>query len=341
LPKWIATGRAERGELLAEEIDGVAWRLHAGPAAKVMARLANCQRRLGDIARLFVGLQTDADEVFILEERGRRRGQARCFSAATDQEHWFEAAHLKPFLKGSLDVRRYAFSGAAKLLIFPYRNTGGASSLIPAKEYVEQFPLTWAYLEANKSRLSKRAKGSLGSAWYGYVYKKNHLRFEQPKILAPAIARGACFAWDADGKYYFVGSGGGGGGGYGIVPDETTGWSPLFLLGVLNSSLSSFYLNKTSTVFRGGYIALNRQYIASLPLPVLDPAQKTGQSRHDLMVKLVAQMLELHPRLAAARTPTEQSALERQIAAADGQINRLIYDLYALTAEEIKIVEAS
>ena len=35
------------------------------------------------------------------------------------------------------------------------------------------------------------------------------------------------------------------------------------------------------------------------------------------MVALVEQMLELHRQLAAARTPQEQTALERQIAATD------------------------
>ena len=57
------------------------------------------------------------------------------------------------------------------------------------------------------------------------------------------------------------------------------------------------------------------------------------------MVKLVEQMLELHQQLAAARTPQEQTALERQIAATDTQIDRLVYDLYGLTEDEIKIVE--
>ena len=326
---------------MAEEIDGVAWNLHVGPTATIMRRLAKCEQRLKDIAHLFVGLQTDADDVFILEETGRKRGQVRCASAATELEHWFETDHLKPFLKGSLDVRRYALSGAPKFLIFPYRNTADKSVLISPEDYAEQFPLTWEYLQAKKARLSKRAKGKLGSAWYGYVYKKNHLRFEQPKILAPAIAQGACFAWDAEGKHYFVGSGGGGGGGYGIVPSQEIGWSPLFVLGLLNSTLTTFYLKKTSSVFRGGYIALNRQYIEDIPLPTIDAKVNSDKSQHDQMVKLVEQMLELRKRLSAAKTPQEKTSLERQSAATDTQIDRMVYHLYGLTADEVKIVEGN
>jgi hypothetical protein len=45
--------------------------------------------------------------------------------------------------------------------------------------------------------------------------------------------------------------------------------------------------------------------------------------------------------LAAARTPQEQTVLSRQITATDTQIDRLVYDLYDLTEEEIQIVEGA
>ena len=42
---------------------------------------------------------------------------------------------------------------------------------------------------------------------------------------------------------------------------------------------------------------------------------------------------------AVARTPQEQEMLLREIEATDGQINRLVYGLYELTEEEVRIVE--
>ena len=57
------------------------------------------------------------------------------------------------------------------------------------------------------------------------------------------------------------------------------------------------------------------------------------------MVALVEQMLALHERHAAARTPHEQTVLQAQIDATDRQIDRLVYDLYGLTVEEVRIVE--
>jgi len=57
------------------------------------------------------------------------------------------------------------------------------------------------------------------------------------------------------------------------------------------------------------------------------------------MTQYVETMLALHKRLAAARTPDERSQLEQQIAATDRLIDQLVYRLYGLTDEEIRIVE--
>ena len=57
------------------------------------------------------------------------------------------------------------------------------------------------------------------------------------------------------------------------------------------------------------------------------------------MVDLVETMLKLHKDLPKAKTPHEQESLQRQIAATDGQIDALVYELYRLTEEEIRVVE--
>jgi hypothetical protein len=57
------------------------------------------------------------------------------------------------------------------------------------------------------------------------------------------------------------------------------------------------------------------------------------------MVKLVDRMLDLHKDLAAAKIPDEKTRIQREITATDSQIDRLVYNLYGLTEEEIKIIE--
>lgn len=46
-----------------------------------------------------------------------------------------------------------------------------------------------------------------------------------------------------------------------------------------------------------------------------------------------------HQQMALAKTPHHQTVLQGQMAATDRQIDRLVYQLYGLTAEEIRIVE--
>jgi len=56
------------------------------------------------------------------------------------------------------------------------------------------------------------------------------------------------------------------------------------------------------------------------------------------MVQLVQRMLDLNKSLAAAQTPNEKTALQRQITTTDQQIDKLVYELYDLTDDEIAIV---
>jgi hypothetical protein len=76
--------------------------------------------------------------------------------------------------------------------------------------------------------------------------------------------------------------------------------------------------------------------IKQLPIRIID---QTNQTTHDRIVALVEKMLDLHKQRAAVKTPHEQTALDRQISATDAQIDRLVYDLYGLTEDEIKLVE--
>ena len=58
-----------------------------------------------------------------------------------------------------------------------------------------------------------------------------------------------------------------------------------------------------------------------------------------MAVELLQAMLALHKRAAGAKTGHQQTSLSRQIEATDAQIDRLVYELYGLSEEEIAIVE--
>jgi len=57
------------------------------------------------------------------------------------------------------------------------------------------------------------------------------------------------------------------------------------------------------------------------------------------IVSLVDTMLSLHKRLATEQLPQRQEQIQREIDATDRQIDQLVYQLYGLTDDEIRIVE--
>jgi hypothetical protein len=57
------------------------------------------------------------------------------------------------------------------------------------------------------------------------------------------------------------------------------------------------------------------------------------------MVALVTQMLDLNKRLQDATLDHDKTLLFRQIEATDASIDKLVYELYGLTEEEIMVVE--
>lgn len=156
----------------------------------------------------------------------------------------------------------------------------------------------------------------------------------------PSIGKRASFVADLAGAYHFVGSGGGGGGGYGLTLKEGVNFSPLYLLGLLNSRLLDWAVKLSNSRFGQGYYSFNRQYIAPLPIRAPDPSVAGDRADHERMVAMVERMMALQGRLMTAKDAPGEKLIRQQIAALDRQIDRLVYQLYGLTDAEVAIVEA-
>jgi len=337
LAAWRDGAAGECGTVPAGRVTAAEWNFSVGAGAGLFERLGRMPVKLGDVAvRIFQGLVTGADPVFILENAG----DGSYFSAATQGHHRIEQALMHPLCKGSVDIRRYHIGRLNKSILFPYKLVQGKAGLLSAQELAQEYPNAWHYLQINRAALESRERGKWKHVrWYAFARSQNLSEMEQPKILTPSIARLASYALDTEDFYYFVGSGGGGGGGYGITLKPSSRMAYEYVLGLLNSRLLDLFLKSRSSPFSGGYYAYNRQYIEQLPMRPIDFGDPADAGRHARMVALVEGMLALHRRLAAARTPDERTRLERQIAATDREIDLLVYELYGLTAEEIEIVE--
>jgi len=78
-----------------------------------------------------------------------------------------------------------------------------------------------------------------------------------------------------------------------------------------------------------------------LPIRTIDFSHPADKVRHDVMISLVEQMLDLNKNLAKATIPYEKPMIQRRIDSTDNQIDTLVYELYGLTEGEIRIVEKS
>ncbi len=334
LDGWRLAGRAEQGHVPIKRLTPTEWTFSIGPSAELLARLRALPTKLSDVtSRIFQGIKTSADRIYIVEERGRKRDRVKVYSRQLEQECWLEPELLHPLVKGG-DSRRYCMTRTARLVLFPYAAKGGVVALIPAEDLCRRFPLTWDYLEANRNYLADREGGRMrGPKWYGYIYPKALDVMHLPKLFTPDIAPNAAFSRDETGDVFFTG---GVAGGYGLLVRPE--YSREYMLGLLNSRLLEWYVKQTATQMRGGWYSFEARFIRGLPIETCSLQDRAERTMHDKMVKLVERMLDLHKKLPKAKGATK-TAIERRIKATDRNIDQLVYELYGLSDKEIAIVE--
>jgi type I restriction-modification system DNA methylase subunit len=307
----------------------------------ILAKLSHNTAPLGKLAeRIFQGLVTSADKIYILEKCGElSKGLIKAYSRSLEQELELESALLKPLLSGKA-IERYGHPTPSQLLLFPYKVSEGKAELISPQEFSSTYPGCWEYLLQNRRALENREDGKMRhEKWYAYVYPKSLALHDRQKIMTGVLASKSRLTFDNDGVFYFMG--GGNAGGYGVVLKEANRKNYLYTLGLLNSSLLDFNLKKISSPFRGGFFSYARRYIEKLPIRCINFANPAEKKKHDDLVALVEKMLELNKRLAPLRNApcNELDELLREIERTDKEIDNLVYDLYELTEEERKIVE--
>ena len=108
-----------------------------------------------------------------------------------------------------------------------------------------------------------------------------------------------------------------------------------FLSSILSSKTLQFIFKFLGSPLQGKFYNLNKTFVEILPIYLASPEVQRP------FIELADQMLQLHKDNKIARTPQEKKYIERQINATDKQIDKLVYELYNLTDEEIRIIEDS
>ena len=102
-----------------------------------------------------------------------------------------------------------------------------------------------------------------------------------------------------------------------------------------------WYYKIASLTNKNSIAQVKKVQLDQLPIRWLDHAKDPEKKVHEQIAELVSGMLALHTQLAHAKSVAQKGITQRQIDATDAEINRLVYDLYGLTEQEIALIENS
>lgn len=322
-------GQRDAGELISNAAtDARPWTFAVGVGGRLIELLREQPLVLGDVTdRIFQGLKTGADSVYIVSYLTQQDGIVQVSSKATGQSHRLEADLLHPLIKGG-DSHAFEMMTTSRRIIFPYTAENGKNLLIDSTDLQRLYPLTWSYLEQCRHLLESRERGRWrGPSWYGYSRQQALDVIGLPKLFTPDLCLHASVSRDETGTQYFTG---GVAGGYGITPAD--GISALMLLALLNSRVIDSYVRMTSTPLRGGYFSWEARFIRTLPIPEIDNASR------DQLAEWAGEIERLKSRRGQSRTQTDSQMLDRQVTAILNNIDRLVCSLYGLDDSDMQLV---
>ena len=259
------------------------------------------------------GIKTGYNDAFIINTEKREEILRNC---RTEDERQRTAELIRPILRGR-DIKRYGYDWAGQWLIyipwhFPYQfdeSITGASEKAE-KAFKEQYPAVYNHMLEYKEPLSKRNKAETGIRYEWYAMQRWGAKywedFSKPKIIWGEISDKSKFAFDFLGEY---------------IPEATSfymkGECIEYLLSALNSSVSEWLFSKVGTTTGVGTIRWKKYTIEQL-----------------IVAKLSTEQLNTH--LAAFN---DLKVGKMSITDFECFSNKLMYDVYKLTSDEIQYIE--
>ncbi len=306
-----------RYEVATQSLTTEGWSLANPQAQALLEKLQRAGVPLGEYVKgqIFYGIKTGLNDAFVIDVKTREK------LIAKDPK---SAELIRPFLLGR-DIKRYQPLVSNQFLIFTRRGVE-----------IDQYPAIKQYLRRFKKSLTPKPQHWQGETWAGrkpgsYQWYEiqdavdYYQEFEKPKIIYLVFQVKPAFTYDDTGTY--------GNNATWIIPGKDH-----YLLGILNSKLGWFLISHYCTQIQNGY-QLIFKYLGRIPIKRLDFQNSADKAKHDRIVLMVTQIIDLNKRLATALDTHSKTVLKRQIEAVDDEIDKVVYGVYDLTAEEIEIVE--
>lgn len=223
---------------------------------------------------------------------------------------------LRPFA-GGRDIKRYAKPAVKKYLIFVPKGltnkTRGDAK--PWEWFSQNYPVIAKHLKKFEQQAMKRR--DKGDYWWELRSCRYYVVFDEDKIISPTIINRISATMDDSGLY---------------TNDKTSviAAADYYLLGLLNSRLMDFYARRITTSLLNDYYELKPANLAALPIKRIS---ETNGFQRKLRDEIAENAKKLSVLAASENNDVEQSL------AAERAVNKAVYKLYKLTAQEINQVE--
>ena len=227
------------------------------------------------------------------------------------------------------------------ILFSDTKETNNHKKLILGKD-IQRFSLTWSGTWVNydislkdkiKIKDTKSKKGMIAQKKVDFALRNPKI-FLPNKILVRKTSDRIIGSYDHEGFYIDSLA-------YSIQVNENRRESILFFLALLNSKLLDHFHSSLSQNKGKVFAKVLGENLKKLPVVEIDFENLEEKKIHDKLVYLVDQMLVAKKQLQQAKTEGDKNYLNRKCERLDKEIDQLVYKLYNLTAEEIKIVEES
>ncbi|EAK8231168.1 TPA: Eco57I restriction-modification methylase domain-containing protein [Campylobacter jejuni] len=269
---------------------------------------------------IYRGILTGYNEAFIITTEKRNEILANCKDEAEKER---TAKLIRKMLRGR-DIKRYSYEWAGLWVIFipwHFPNVEKPKTMLENEQDLkEQYPSLYKHLLSHKERLSKRNKEETGIRYEWYCLQRwganYYQEFEKEKIVYSEIVRKPQFYLDVNLNFYAE-----------ATSFILTGENLKYLIAFLNNDFVAFIFK---TFYAGGNLGENgfrykKAFLEKLPIPKIN---SKNQKLANELVNLVDEILKAKEQ--------DKNANTQEL---ENKINSLVYKLYNLTEEEIKIIE--
>ena len=308
--------------------DSAPWQLASSVDNALIDKLRLQKFTVKDIFHgIFQGIVSGDNKAFYLSDCRLDEQYITGYNSITETYIQIEKSVCMPILTGKT-INRYSFINKKEYMIYPYHSANGKTIFYTENEMKTNFPKCYEYFKSIKARLSKRGTASMKyPIWYALWNARNMHILSSKKILTPDICFGTSMCFDSEGKYYYNDTS------YGLILNDSNEDRYYAYLAILNSKVTWYFLQKTGTSLRGGYFRFKTKYLEPFPLPELNTEHT------EMLTRLAKSMLTAQEQLNSAISDSDKNFLQQRVDILDKQINTVVYGLYGLAADEVKIVE--